>query len=138
MVKTTAMLIDAAAFIHEASSQPIQTSAIGARAAEVAAEPASAPAQHRPRVESTKIRKVKVAKAPEKVEEKKPDPLPWESAKPGKTPFQVRLPNRLHAKLKWLDGQIPGGRSINASILMAVEEYVDAELKKLGQGGEGQ
>jgi hypothetical protein len=59
------------------------------------------------------------------------EPMPWDNAdRSVKVALQARIPERLHMKLVWLRGRLPGGPSVHELLLRGAQELVDHLLEQ--------
>lgn len=124
MVKKPAqppVITDPMAFIRGAADTPAPV-VIGEKATEIE-RPAPTPQRKR---------------APKPVSKHEPEKMPWEDANPKiRNNVQVRMPEPLGLKLKWIKENSLGVPSVHELILKTLEAMADQRIKEIqkGQGG---
>ena len=125
-------------FIRGASVPPESTTIIGAKAEELQVELSprdTAPLENAPAEAPKSIQR----SSPVRASKHESGPMPWDDANPRVKSFvQVRMPEPLGIKLKWVKDRTPGVSSVHELVLGALEDMIEKRiaeiLKEVGKG----
>lgn len=124
------LMMDPKAFIRGASAPPAATTIIGDKAEELQeqlAAPAPAPVQEAPEPKAHPART-----SPVRASKHDSKPMPWDDANPRvKSYVQVRMPEPLGIKLKYVKDRTPGVSSLHDLVLSTLEEMVEKRLAEI-------